>query len=163
MQTFLPYADFERTARSLDQRRLGKQRVEAMQLLNALTVPGHGWRHHPAAHMWRGDEEALVRYCLEVGKVWCELGHADTVATKIADALHERLGVDRVREQDELADAGDLPPWLGDEAVHRSHRSALLRKDPAFYARIFGDEPDDLDYVWPVREPSVSARGRAAQ
>ena len=28
MQTFLPFADFEETARSLDTRRLGKQRVE---------------------------------------------------------------------------------------------------------------------------------------
>src|SRR4051795_3786947 len=110
MQTFLPYADFERTARSLDQRRLGKQRVEAMQLLNALTVPGHGWRHHPAAHMWRGDEESPLGYRLGGCKGWSELGHADTVATKITDALHERLGVDRVREQDELAQAGDLPP-----------------------------------------------------
>ncbi|MBV9952951.1 MAG: MSMEG_6728 family protein, partial [Acidimicrobiia bacterium] len=96
-------------------------------------------------------EEALVRYCLEICKVWCELGHADTCAVKITDALRERLGVDRVRDQRELAEAGELPPWLGDEALHRSHRSALLRKDPAHYAPIFGEEPDDLDYVWPVR------------
>ena len=36
MQTFLPYADFERTAAVLDVRRLGKQRVEVLQICNAL-------------------------------------------------------------------------------------------------------------------------------
>ena len=36
MQTFLPYADFERSAKSLDYKRLGKQRVEAMQLIKAI-------------------------------------------------------------------------------------------------------------------------------
>lgn len=151
MQTFLPYPDFEASARALDTRRLGKQRVEALQVLNALTVAGHGWRNHPAVLMWRGHDEALVRYCLDVCAVWCELGFDDTCAAKVTDALRERLGVERVRTQAELARDCDLPPWLGDEALHRSHRSSLLRKDPAHYRPRFGDEPDDLDYVWPVR------------
>ena len=42
-----------------------------------------------------------------------------------------------------------LPPWFGLEPLHLSHRSALLRKDPAFYRPLFAslgqaDEPDDL-------------------
>ena len=36
MQTFLPVADFVESARMLDYKRLGKQRVEGMQLLNAM-------------------------------------------------------------------------------------------------------------------------------
>ena len=48
MQTFLPYAGFDRTARALDPRRLGKQRVEALQMLRRQLVPNYGWRHHPA-------------------------------------------------------------------------------------------------------------------
>ncbi|GAA3827626.1 pyrimidine dimer DNA glycosylase/endonuclease V [Nocardioides panacisoli] len=43
MQTFLPYADFARSARSLDPKRLGKQRVEALQVVRALTTAGYGW------------------------------------------------------------------------------------------------------------------------
>jgi hypothetical protein len=31
VQTFLPYADFERSARVLNPQRLGKQRVETIQ------------------------------------------------------------------------------------------------------------------------------------
>jgi hypothetical protein len=157
MQTFLPYPDFADTARVLDHRRLGKQRVEALQVLNALPVPGHGWRHHPVARMWRGHEEALVRYCLEICRAWCALGYRDTCAAKVTAALDERLGIRAARSQVELAAAGELPPWLGDEAVHRSHRSSLLRKDPEHYRPWFGDEPDDLDYVWPVG-PTAEAR-----
>ena len=36
MQTFLPYPDFQLSAECLDYKRLGKQRLEAFQLLVAL-------------------------------------------------------------------------------------------------------------------------------
>jgi hypothetical protein len=148
VQTFLPYADFAASAAALDDRRLGKQRVEALQVLRALTRPTYGWRHHPAVRMWRGYPEALARYGLEITDEWVRRGRADTCAGKILDDLRA-AGVDRPpRTQAELAAAGGLPTWLGDEAVHRSHRSALLRKDPAYYGSRF-DEPDDLPYVWP--------------
>jgi len=39
MQTFLPYPDFARCAAVLDPLRLGKQRVEVLQLMRANTVP----------------------------------------------------------------------------------------------------------------------------
>ncbi|OLF06091.1 MSMEG_6728 family protein [Actinophytocola xanthii] len=145
MQTFLPCVDFAATARVLDQRRLGKQRVEAIQVLRALTVPGYGWRHHPAAAMWAGYEEALVRYGLVVCDAWTERGHADTCAA----TLRADLGLVAVRDQAELAAAGELPPWLGDPALHRSHQSALVRKDAEHYRPLFPDVPDDLPYVWP--------------
>jgi hypothetical protein len=149
MQTFLPCADFTASARTLDRRRLGKQRVEALQVLRALVVPGYGWRHHPAAKMWTGYEEALTRYGLEVCAVWRALGAADTCAVKLADEYAESLDRSAVRTQAELAATGDLPPWLGDEALHRSHQSALVRKDPDHYAAQFPDVSPDLPYVWP--------------
>lgn len=148
MQTFLPYADFERSARVLDARRLGKQRVECIQVLRGLIVEGYGWRHHPAVKMWRGHEEALGRYAFACCEVWVEGGFADTCAATIATEL-AGVGVPQVRSQAELAQAGALPPWLGDEDFHRSHRSALVRKDPEHYRPLFGDVPDDLPYVWP--------------
>ena len=154
MQTFLPYADFERSARALDAKRLGKQRVETIQVVRALTVPGYGWANHPAALMWKGFEEALGRYGVVCCEVWTELGFGDTCAATIARDL-EAAGVRQIRSQDELADAGLLPPWLGDEALHLSHRSALVRKDPGHYRPLFPDDPDDLPYLWPVRSPAV--------
>lgn len=148
MQTFLPYPDFAATAAVLDPRRLGKQRVEALQVLRATAVPDYGWRHHPVARMWAGYDEALVRYGLEVCAAWTVGGRADTVATTLVADLGRVA-----RTQPELADAGELPPWLGWEPLHRSHRSALLRKDPAYYRPRFGEDlPDDLPYEWPVSD-----------
>lgn len=149
MQTFLPYPDFDATARVLDQRRLGKQRVEAIQVLRALTVPGYGWRHHPAATMWAGYEEALVRYALAVCEVWCAVGHADTCAATLRADLATGTGLTVVRSQADLDAEGELPPWLGEPDFHRSHRAALVRKDPDHYRPYFPDVPDDLPYVWP--------------
>ncbi|MGV0792379.1 MSMEG_6728 family protein [Mycolicibacterium sp. XJ1819] len=152
MQTFLPYVGFEQSARVLDSRRLGKQRVETIQVLRALTVPGYGWRHHPAAAMWAGYEEALVRYGLDICAVWCETGRADTCATTLVSDLVRGTGISSPRRQADLVAAGEVPPWLGDEAMHRSHRSALLRKDAAHYRPHFPDVPDDLPYVWPTSD-----------
>ena len=151
MQTFLPVAGFRASAEILDLKRLGKQRVEAIQVVRGLVVEGYGWRHHPAVTMWRGHLEALGRYGLDCCEVWLEKGFADTCAGTIRADL-ATVGVEEVRTQEELALAGELPAWLGDDDFHRSHRSALLRKDPDHYGPLFGDDlaaPDDLPYVWP--------------
>lgn len=144
MQTFLPYPDFVASAAVLDDRRLGKQRVETYQILRALTWPEYGWKNHPATRMWRGFTPALVRYGLDVCDAWEARGRAD--ATRAA--LLTFTG-GRVPEFAGLRAAGQLPPWLGHQPVHVSHRSALLRKDPEHYRRFFPTEPDDLPYVWP--------------
>ncbi|MEV1021011.1 MSMEG_6728 family protein [Streptomyces sp. NPDC050264] len=156
MQTFLPYPDFMQSAAVLDQARLGKQRVEALQVLRGLIVPGYGWRHHPAVRMWAGYEEALVRYGLDMCEMWVSEGRSDTCAgTLVTDFTGHRPGAE-VRVQEQLAGDGELPPWLGDPAFHRSHQSALVRKAPEVYTPFFPDVPDDLPYVWPAsgRGPS---------
>ena len=152
MQTFLPYPDFLASARTLDQKRLGKQRVETIQVLRGLTRPNYGWRNHPAVKMWAGYEEALTRYGLDVCAVWCGQGRADTCAATMTTDLAAACGIRHVRTQAELAEAGELPPWLGREDLHRSHRSSLLRKDPGHYGPQFGDVPPDLEYVWPASD-----------
>src|SRR5919112_56460 len=163
MQTFTPYADFEQAMRTLDLKRLGKQRVEVIQIVRALTVPGYAWSSHPAVLMWKGYEEALGRYGLTSCAVWTERGFGDSCAATITADLRE-AGVTSIRTQDELAAAGTLPPWLGDEGFHLSHRSALLRKDPEHYGGLFPDTPDDLPYVWPVRsEATIEAERRRAE
>jgi hypothetical protein len=153
MQTFLPYPDFVATARALDRKRLGSQRVEGMQLFNALTVPGHGYRHHPAAKMWRGHEEAIVRYVLTMCDEWVGRGYGDTVAVTITTNAADRLGLVKIRTQKQLARARKLPAWLGDEDFHRAHQSNLLRKDAAHYGPMFPGVADDLEYIWPAPPP----------
>ncbi len=149
MQTFLPVADFAESARLLDSPRLGKQRVETLQILRAIELPDYGWATHPAVRMWRGRTPALVAYGLAMARIWRERGFADTTEPQIGEFAPGVVGV----PQEELAGAGLLPSWLGDEELHRSHRSNLIAKDPGFYrhrfTERFGPEPDDLPYVWP--------------
>jgi hypothetical protein len=146
VQTFLPYPDFARSAAVLDDPRLGKQRVETLQILRALVLDDYGWANHPATVMWRGRVPALVAYGLACVREWVGRGHADSTADLIAEFAPQVVGL----EQDDLAGAGLLPSWLGERAVHASHRAALLRKDPAFYAgRVDGEDPD-LPYAWPA-------------
>jgi hypothetical protein len=135
MQTFLPYADFRASCLVLDDRRLGKQRVETFQILRALTWPTYAWKNHPAVTMWRGFVPALVAYGLENCREWTRRGYADTVAEQLlAWGAHPTY---------------ELPPWFGLDAMHRAHQSSLLRKDPAHYGPLFPGVPDDLPYHWP--------------
>jgi hypothetical protein len=133
MQTFLPHRSFTETMRCLDYRRLGKQRVEAMQILNALTGKSLGWRNHPAVLMWKGHESSLRMYLRCAILEWKRRGYRNTMAIPRADRCSRRK-----------------PPWLT-SALIRSHRSNLLRKDGAYYGRFRWKVADDLPYVWPSR------------
>lgn len=132
MQTFLPYSSFKASAACLDNKRLGKQRVEAMQILHTLRAGG-GWASHPAVKMWRGCEEALIKYyncCIEE---WEKRGYQNIKLSW----LSEKGGYI------------SYPIWLGDAAFHRSHQSNLLRKLPEHYNKFFNNVPNNLPYVWP--------------
>ena len=135
MQTFLPYPDFIDTTKILDNKRLGKQRVEAFQILKALRgdySKTGAWENHPATRMWRGYSPALTLYMNTCIEEWCHRGFNNTMKSmKVAEDLV-------------------LPPWLGDSDFHASHRSNLLRKDPEFYGEYSWSESNELPYVWPV-------------
>ena len=60
MQTFLPFMDIEKSAKCLDTKRLGKQRVEALQIFECLMVKETRWKNHPAVKMWKGYEGFLL-------------------------------------------------------------------------------------------------------
>lgn len=138
VNTFLPYPNFYDSANVLDMKRLGKQRVEALQLVNAnlgLTV---GWRNHPCAVMWRGHEGALAMYGVAVCQAWRDRGYKDTVRDKLLQIIDDH----------DLTRNMFLPKWFGVPAVHLSHQSNLLRKDPIYYGQFFTDVTDDLPYVW---------------
>jgi hypothetical protein len=137
VQTFLPLPDFAASASVLDRQRLGKQRVEVIQILGALRGRSPGWVNHPAVRMWRERDVALAWYGLAMVAEWTSRGYNDTCGPKI-EALVAGI-----------PDLG-LPWWLGDEAFHLSHRSNLIRKLPEHYAPLWPGVSDDLPYVWPV-------------
>jgi hypothetical protein len=139
VQTFLPYPDFAASARALDRQRLGKQRLEALHLLRILrgVEEGRGWRSHPALRMWRGHANALAMYGIAICREWRRRGYVDNLLP-LFQALIDR------------SESFRRPPWLGDPAFHASHRSNLLRKDPAWYGQFGWSEGPEMPYLWPI-------------
>lgn len=139
MQTFLPYSDFEASAKCLDNKRLGKQRVEGYQILKCLlnTSEKRGWINHPAVKMWKGYEQALIRYTRAICQEWINKGFKDTVLQKIYNIIQDNTNYVN-------------PWWLGDERLHSSHRSKLLSKDFYHYKQFNWKENSSLPYFWPV-------------
>lgn len=130
MQTFLPYASFVDTVQCLDWRRLGKQRVEARQILNTLRGLTNGWSNHPAVKMWKGYEPALATYMNCCINEWCRRGYNNNM---LLEPVKDYI----------------LPDWIGWDDFHASHRSNLLRKDLIYYGRFGWSESNNLPYIWP--------------
>ena len=137
MQTFLPYWDFTLTAKCLDYKRLGKQRVEAWQIYQIVSgrrTTG-GWINHPAVKMWKGYPDYLAKYYNEMLREWIYRGYNNTM------------------KPISLSDSGLIQPsWFGDDQLRYSHRSNLLRKDYDFYKQYNWSIPSDLAYYWPEEE-----------
>ena len=139
MQTFLPYPSFAESARVLDRQRLGKQRVECLQILNALTGKSKGWVNHPATKMWAGYEMLLCHYGIAICEEWLKRGYKDNVCYKNITRIYLETNDNGVV----------IPPWL-DEKFCSSHRAALLFKNPEWYGQFGWTEKPELNYIWPV-------------
>ena len=130
MQTFLPYSDFHKCAKSLDMKRLGKQRVEGIQIYRSLTIESYGWKQHPVVKMWRGHENALLYYVNNIIIEWVSRGYKNNIPLN------------------DITWPISYPDWLGNSKLHLSHQSNLLRKEPDFYNKYNWKVPSDLPYYW---------------
>jgi len=158
MNTFLPYPDFTKSAKVLDNKRLGKERVECLQILrvlsmgpiqNSLTLEkgfkyNNGlyqrktpWYNHPATRMWKGYESALLLYMREICEEWKSRGYKDTCYEK---------AIQFVPNKDIIL----LPYWFNNLSINLSHQSNLLRKNSEHYGKYFIGIPNNLPYIWPV-------------
>lgn len=139
MQTFLTHHNnelehaFKQTARDLDRARLGKQRVEAYQILRALQGESKGWVNHPATKMWRGHETLLELYHDIMIDEWIRRGYNNTMRKRHAGNV----------------DWPTAPAWFTPELV-LSHQSNLVRKMPEHYQPLWPEVTGDLPYIWPV-------------
>jgi hypothetical protein len=151
MQTFLPIGisnnnveqlkmDYYGSLSALDRLRLGKQRLEAMQLVNSIyklqdnPQAKVGWANHPARKMWTKYIPALKLYHNLSIKIWINRGYTNNMV------LYD------------ITDPIVIPSWHGDHRLHSSHRSNLLRKNFFYYSAFGWSEPSDLHYFWPSSE-----------
>jgi hypothetical protein len=138
MITFLPCPFYDGTAKILDYRRLGKQRVEALMILRIFDGDNQSrWKHHPAVSMWEGYGSSLQEYTLSMCREWIGRGYKDTITPEI-----------------EAFNFGPVvhPPWLGNRELHISHQSNLVRKLPEHYRSFFPEVEDTLPYFWPTKK-----------
>jgi len=140
MQTFVVCKDLKASAKILDNKRLGKQRVEAIQLANSILglSVGKGWKNHPATKMWKNYAPFLIKHYLKsIIDEWVERGFKNTKCQEHFDRLSLLVENEDVVE----------PNWFTSDFFD-SHKSNLMRKNRDHYSKFF-DIRDDLDYIWP--------------
>lgn len=146
----MPYARYyDETARCLDNKRLGKQRVETYQILRILTgETSKGWVNHPATRMWRGHTFQLYVYQTAICTEWSRRGFKDTVLESSQELMKKH----------KIKPTIELPEWMSNPAIAITHRANLYLKDPFHYiefqdeAKIYVDYVccDTCKYFWPT-------------
>jgi hypothetical protein len=175
VNTFVTDNDPVQCAKNLDYRRLGKQRVEAFQLLNVLLERGDktkGWSNHPALLMWKGYENGLKYYLNCMIDEWINRGYNNTMAHEVYDVDDadnndgdtdnnggdtDNNGGDTDNNggvtDDDAADTGEdeksiiilMPWWFNCYQLQLSHKCSLLRKDYDHYSKVFHLTQEEKD------------------
>ena len=163
MQVFLPHGLTRYSMRCLDNKRLGKQRVECLQILNALQGKSKGWRHHPATLMFYGAEEAL--------RIMGDWAIAEWVKRGYKNNMEPFSNYPTLRW--ESVPSEYWPEWYSNEElrikVKESHRLNLLRKDFDYYFKQFfrslvfcepytKEAAENAQYVWPVTKEDIQVK-----
>jgi hypothetical protein len=134
----MPYgSDYSASAKSLDNKRIGKQRVETYQILRALLGESKGWTRHPATLMWKGHEFQLYEYQSAICTEWSRRGFKDTVMESTKKLIMEKG----------LRPTYNAPDWTSIPALAITHRANLYLKDPIHYAKFEDEAKVFADYV----------------
>ena len=155
VNTFLVHPDYSISAKILDDRRLGKQRVEAQQIIDAIIElkagnTTRGWVNHPATRSWVNNVESLKLYFNSVVIEWVARGF-----------------VNNYELYQDVDPQSEKPYWVDCPAVHYSHMAQLIQKDPLYYcySNLVDKVPRELleyfdsmpsaytrsGYVWPYK------------
>jgi hypothetical protein len=150
----MPFPSFEKSAKCLDNRRLGNQRNEAKIILKTILDGDGGWKNHPAVRMWAGHPGALALYLKAIIQEWVARGFQNEAQKVVVENGMIKVWMTK-RGRPRTISNVQMPPWLGKKAFHKSHRSNLLRKLPQWYKQFGWKEDDTLPYVWPIEDKQV--------
>jgi hypothetical protein len=145
-QIFLPYNDFSKIAKCLDNKRLNKALTEAKQVYTANRY-GFGKQGNPAPYeMWRGYDEALALYIIECYKEW---QHRLTHGERGGVLLHKagEYILSEVIAGKVSLDNIVYPDWISDKRIFSSYRAALLDKDYSWYSQFGWVEQPDIPEI----------------
>jgi hypothetical protein len=115
VNTFVLHPNLWVNARLLDSEHLGKQRVEAMQILKNVEGNPDSWDKHPVTKMWVGYGPFLRKYINSIIYEWTRRGYQNNY-----DLL-------------EISEEVEAPWWWHIQAIHFTHQANLYLKDPRFF------------------------------
>lgn len=152
------------TARLLDDKRLGKQRVEAKQIINALEefdltgrITKAGWSNHPAVKSWIGFTNHLKVYFNIIVREWCSRGFNNTMQLYPIDERPYNIVNCNFDGRTSNYDRSQFnqysfPFWISFPPFYLSHQASLCRKDPKYYKSLLCDTLNpylNYGYIWP--------------
>jgi len=123
VQIFRPYRDWARSAKVLDDRRLGKQRVETKQVLLAILRKLGVLMYFNGGRPYVGD---LVGYFYAIVEEWKARGHKNNIS--LADVVPL------------LAKVKGAPGTPITHVHEVEYRRVLILKEPCHYLRVFSPE-----------------------
>ena len=174
MQTFMPYSQFIEVAKCLDNKRLGKQRVEVWVIYQTLEKMKIAKGICPKCKQLF-DKKYSECICGYTGTYLKKIPWSNHPIVKmwngyesallryglfICDEWKRRGFVDKMKNKfiEELGKRalqlgpGDFlkgePEWIKNTSLMASHRSNLLRKNYNHYKQFGWNVPNDLPYVW---------------
>lgn len=172
VNTFLPYPDIKKSAQSLDRERLGKQRLEAYEIILLLeeydrtgVIPTKGWSSHPAFRSWLGFTNHLKVYFNFIVREWIERGYKNNMPLYPIDETPYNIvqifydGSRFVYETDKINEYS-FPLWVGFPPFYLSHQAALLRKNPQYYKFMYHETLIpfiNVGYLWPCHMKSLES------
>jgi len=146
VNVFIPLSDPHEIAKVLDDRRLGKQRVEAKQIITIISgqAKSNAWANHPVVLMWKDHLEELKYYYDVMILEWVGRGFKNTMPLygiyQIPTSAHKRP---------------KMPWFMYCKPVLLSHQASLLRKNYAHYHKYFRTPKAYMSrsYLWVVVSP----------
>lgn len=167
MQTFLPYASFVASAKCLDNKRLGKQRVECLQILKTLKIGEYQCKYCKRTYI---ESDKCCPSCNGITEHRCQprktpwfnhpivqmwkgyeralVVYGGQICVLWASRGFNDTVLDTIADFMDFKASVQYPNWLGNEEFHLSHQSNLVRKYPEHYRKFFPNVPDDLPYQW---------------
>jgi hypothetical protein len=163
VNTFITSNSLEECAKNLDYRRLGKQRVECLEIINSIENPTKGWKNHPVSIMWKDHVDALKLYCNYMINEWIVRKFSNNMVyyffgEEIFDVNCIFFDI-KTKKYEKVPKNSKytifFPKWFKWKEFQLSHQASLLRKDYNFYIKKFELNEDFLNsgYIWPGKYP----------
>ena len=165
VNTFITSPSLEKCAKNLDNLRLGKQRVECIQLISFIeNTNNKGFKNHPVLIMWKEHVTALKVYCNFMIREFIARGFENTIPiyeldeTKIVfydNIFNEETGLTEIIKPQIEKDSIVFPIWFNWNPLILTHQASLLKKNNNYYSKIFEHNPKffKLGYLWMNKIP----------